>query len=66
MVGVEGGEDVTEMLVVGVTWGQEELNLCLVYRPPRVPGSQSDMGNTARMVDALRRLEGPTVLFGEI
>ena len=66
VVEVEGGVDVTEMLVVRVTWGQEELNLCLVYRPPRVPGSQSDMGNTARMVDALRRLEGPTVLFGDM
>lgn len=66
VVEVEGGEEVTEMLVVGVTWGQEELNLCLVYRPPRVPGSQSDMGNTTRMVEALRRLEGPTVLFGDM
>ena len=66
MVEVEGGEDVTEMLVVRVTWGQEELNLCLVYRPPRVPGSQSDIGNTTRMVDARRMLQGPTVLFGDM
>ena len=66
VVEVEGGEEVTEVLVVGVTWGQEELKLCLVYRPPRVPGSQGDMGNTSRMVEVLRRMEGPTVMFGDM
>jgi hypothetical protein len=49
VVEVEGGEVVTEMLVVGVTWGQEELNLCLVYRagqPERQGQHHQDGGCT--------------------
>ena len=51
-----------------VPWGkgrEQELKLVLVYRPPDLPGSPSDGGNTARMCKALAKLDGSVVIVGD-
>ena len=39
--------------------GQDVLNMVMVYRPPRDPGSDADAGNY------LSRVEGNVVIFGD-
>ena len=66
------GEDrVTEMTSIKIPWGrggqgkQEFLQVVLVYRPPRDPGSEKDGGNTERMYNVLNGLQGNVVVVGD-
>ena len=43
----------------------ELLKFVMVYRPPKVPGSEADNGNTDRLCQALRSLGGNVVIFGD-
>ena len=64
-------DTVTEMTSVKVPWGkggggkQEFLQVVLVYRPPRVPGSEEDGGNTERLYKVLGGLNGNVVVVGD-
>ena len=67
---IRGADTCTECAGISVPWGgvghtQEWLNLVMVYRPPRNPGSEADGGNTARLVQSLGTLEGNVVIFGD-
>ena len=44
---------------------EKKLTLVLVYRPPRDPGSQADHGNTERLRELLKGLEGTVVTVGD-
>ena len=44
---------------------QEFLQVVLVYRPPRDPGSERDGGNTERLYNVLGSLQGNVVVVGE-
>ena len=51
---------------ISVSWGKgQELKIVLVYRPPTAPGSAKDDDNTARMCQALGKLEGNLVTVGD-
>ena len=59
-------ENVVEMAGVRVPWGKgESLSLILVYRPPVVPGSDADGGNTDRLCKVMRDMKGPQVWVGD-
>jgi hypothetical protein len=65
---IRGSEHCVEC--TGISWGgegqsKELLNLVMVYRPPRDPGSESDGGNTARLIQSLGTLDGNVVIFGD-
>ena len=65
---LEGGDQVTECCGVTLPWGRgggEVIKLLLVYRPPEVPGSPADRGNTARLCTLLRSLTGRVVVCGD-
>ena len=68
---IKGAEDCTECVGISVPWGKgrqsyrETLKLVMVYRPPRVPGSDADDGNTARLCQSLSSLEGKVMIFGD-
>ena len=68
---IPGEDTVTEMTSVKVPWGkgggvkQEFLQVVLVYRPPRVPGSEEDGGNTERLYKVLGGLNGNVVVVGD-
>ena len=63
-----GGEGVTECCGVTLPWGRgrgEVLKVVLVYRPPVVPGSPADKGNTEKLCNMLRTLGGRVVVCGD-
>ena len=63
-----GSEQFTKCCGITVPWGRgggEVIKLLLVYRPPEVPGSPADQGNTARMCSLLRKLQGRVVVCGD-
>ena len=63
-----GADQVTECCGITVPWGKgggEVIKLLLVYRPPEVPGSPGDQGNTGRLCDLLRRQSGRVVVCGD-
>ena len=68
---IPGEDTVTEMTSIKLPWGrggggkQEFLQVVLVYRPPRVPGSEGDDGNTERLYNVLRGLHGNVVVVGD-
>ena len=68
---IPGEDTVTEMSSVKVPWGiggggkQEFLQVVLVYRPPRVPGSEEDGGNTEQLYKVLGSLNGNVVVVGD-
>ena len=43
----------------------ESLSLILVYRPPEVPGTEADSGNTDRLCQVMRSIKGPQVWVGD-
>ena len=57
----------TESTGVSIQWGNSvgSLSLVLVYRPPEIPGSTADAGNTERMCQYLRGLRGNVVCVGD-
>ena len=60
---VPGEDTVTEMTSVKIEerGGQEFLQVVLVYRPPRDPGSERDGGNTERLYHILGGLQNNVV-----
>ena len=65
---LEGGDAVTECCGVTIPWGRgigEVIKLVLVYRPPEVPDSPADGGNTGRLCSLLRSLSGRVVVIGD-
>ena len=61
-----GGDLVTECCGVTIPWGRgEEIKLVLVYRPPEIPGSPADGGNTDMLCSLLRSLGGRVVVLGD-
>ena len=67
---ISGAESCIECTGITVPWGgegqtKEWLNMVMVYRPPRVPGSEADEGNTSRLIQSLGTLEGKNVIFGD-
>ena len=68
---IPGEDSVTEMSSIKVPWGkgeggnQEFLHVVLVYRPPRVPESEDDNGNTEKMYKVLESLHGNVVVVGD-
>ena len=60
-------DTVIEMAGISVPWEKgESLSLILVYRPPEVPGSEADKGNTDRLCKVMRELKGPQVWIGDL
>ena len=43
----------------------DELKIVLVYRPPTSPGSAADGGNTERLCELLRGLDGKVLVLGD-
>ena len=67
---MDGTDIVTECTGISVPWGvggssSDTLSLVLVYRPPRDPGSMADQGNTGRLCDMLKKLEGTVITLGD-
>ena len=68
---IQGADICTECIGISVPWGKgsqsssELLKFVMVYRPPKVPGSEADNGNTDRLCQALRSLGGNVVIFGD-
>ena len=68
---VPGENTVTEISSIKIPWGrggggnQEFLQVVLVYRPPRVPGSKEDGGNTEQLYKVLGGLNGNVVVVGD-
>ena len=68
---IKGAENCTECVGISVPWGANQqsrkdvLNMVMVYRPPRDPGSEADAGNTASLLQSLNSLEGNVVIFGD-
>ena len=63
---IRWGDRVIECYGVRIPWGRgEELQIVCVYRPPRTPLSELDRGNTERLVEALRGIEGKVVICGD-
>jgi hypothetical protein len=68
---IPGEDSVTEMTSVKIPWGRggggkhQFLHVVLVYRPPRVPGSDGDGGNTERLYNVLGGLQGNVVVVGD-
>ena len=59
-------EGVIEMAGVTVPWGRgESLSIILVYRPPTVPETEADQGNTERLCRVMREVQGPQVWVGD-
>ena len=59
-------DGVTEMAGISIPWEKgESLSLVLVYRPPEVPGSEADQGNTDRLCKVMRELRVPQVCVGD-
>ena len=64
-------DTVTEISSIKIPWGrgggcnQEFLQVVLVYRPPRVPGSKEDGGNTEQLYKVLGGLNGNVVVVGD-
>ena len=44
---------------------RESLSIVLVYRPPVVPGTEADQGNTERLCRVMREMWGPQVWVGD-
>ena len=51
---------------ISVPWLGGKLSLVLAYRPPRHPGSAEDKGNTDKLVELIRGLQGPVLLCGDL
>ena len=66
---ISGSDTFTECTGITIPWGlghsNHKLNLVLVYRPPRDPGSAADQGNTERLCEMLTKLEGTVVTVGD-
>ena len=65
---LEGEDQVTECCGITIPWGRgggEELKIVLVYRPPAIPGSPGDGGNTERLCNLLRGLGGRVLVVGD-
>ena len=65
---LEGGDTVTECCGVTIPWGRgrgEVIKLVLVYRPPEIPDSPADGGNTGRLCSLLRSLSGRVMVIGD-
>ena len=64
---LEGIDSFTECTGVSIPWGNNggSLSLVLVYRPPEIPGSAADAGNTEKMCQFMRGLVGNVVCVGD-
>ena len=63
---IRGSSKTIECCGVKIPWGRgEDLKLVCVYRPPLAPRSVLDRGNTERLVEALRGIEGKVVICGD-
>ena len=65
---LEGEDQVTECCGVSIPWGRgrgEVIRLVNVYRPPEMPGSQANGGNTERLCNLLKTLTGRVVVLGD-
>ena len=68
---IPGEDSVTEMTSIKLPWGrgaagrQGFLQVVLVYRPPRTPGSEADGGNTDQLYKILDSLQGNVVVVGD-
>ena len=47
-------------------WFGGKLSLVIAYRPPRHPGSIDDNGNTEKLADLIKGLQGPVLMCGDL
>ena len=58
-------ESFVESLGVKIPWGNDEMKIVLVYRPPRAAMSADDNGNTVELCKLIKSISGPTVMLGD-
>ena len=51
---------------ISVPWLGGRLSLVLVYSPPRHPGSPEDNGNTEKLAELIRGLQGTVLMCGDL
>ena len=59
-------ESIKEATGLLVPWGKVQLNLVVIYRPPRAPGSELDAGNTEKICELMDNIKGKTVILGDL
>ena len=65
---IDGSNSVTECTGISLPWaheGNSKVNIVLIYRPPREPDSPQDQGNTKRLCQVLKTLEGSVITVGD-